>query len=815
MDSNDAERHILDTALGAITDGIDDFLDLFDHCMATTDLAAVAAEAGIHPDIYLFELLETSDRVHLGEDDRLVRLDVLSDDLVFTHRLTARELDRGSVDILPDLPAVDLGCDELQVPGGAVTFQFDLADFARFDDQGSFVGPPGWLDGFTAGDLVAFRRRGSNLVLEKIDIVGEGIAEAAALATAYTELTEVTQAGREPVELVEWAILDDPTLFRSPVRPLGELLAAAGLEVVGAYAGPAGEPWQSPPEALMDEIREDLRDTYHLESCCETALDEVTEAFTAFGLDEPVDVKSVNGALHHGPVAEAFLDWIDSFGTIASDPVGGFARMLATSGRADTAPALFVLARHLEARGEVLAAEEQLETAVRLDPRFGPAAAELAWYASDRGDAARTVSLLRGAGIGEDDPMLAFHAKLGGVTADVGRNDPCPCGSGRKYKVCHLGRPLLEPVDRMNWLLSKLTMFATRPRQLPALYDIADLAATGFPGQLGDRVSDPFVMELRLFEGGGVAEFLAERGVLLPDDERDLLELWTLARLALWEVVDSDGERRLTVRDTRSGDTIDVTEHSLARDFQPGDQLLARFVPAWDRTMATGVTLRLGTGRRESLMELLDTNPGVEDLAYWYASLFAPPVLQNRDGEELVACNARLRPVGSWEELGAVLDETYERDDPGTWRDVIDEGADRGIIRAVLTREGDELVVVTNSVERLDRVLDRLAEVTEVIDRTVDESSAAQALANVGEALPELPVPDEEILAQIQEELEARWLDEPVPALGGLTPREAAEDPTRREDLIGLLRSYDHIEMPEGALRLRPDVLRRHLGITE
>jgi uncharacterized protein YecA (UPF0149 family) len=22
------------------------------------------------------------------------------------------------------------------------------------------------------------------------------------------------------------------------------------------------------------------------------------------------------------------------------------------------------------------------------------------------------------------------------VTADVGRNDPCPCGSGKKYKKC-------------------------------------------------------------------------------------------------------------------------------------------------------------------------------------------------------------------------------------------------------------------------------------------------------------------------------------------------------------------------------------------
>ena len=25
---------------------------------------------------------------------------------------------------------------------------------------------------------------------------------------------------------------------------------------------------------------------------------------------------------------------------------------------------------------------------------------------------------------------------------DIGRNEPCPCGSGRKFKRCHLGKPL-------------------------------------------------------------------------------------------------------------------------------------------------------------------------------------------------------------------------------------------------------------------------------------------------------------------------------------------------------------------------------------
>jgi len=26
------------------------------------------------------------------------------------------------------------------------------------------------------------------------------------------------------------------------------------------------------------------------------------------------------------------------------------------------------------------------------------------------------------------------------MSSSVGRNDPCPCGSGKKYKHCHLGR---------------------------------------------------------------------------------------------------------------------------------------------------------------------------------------------------------------------------------------------------------------------------------------------------------------------------------------------------------------------------------------
>ncbi len=54
--------------------------------------------------------------------------------------------------------------------------------------------------------------------------------------------------------------------------------------------------------------------------------------------------------------------------------------------------------------------------------------------------------------------------------------------------------------------------------------------------------------------------------------------------------------------------------------------------------------------------------------------------------------------------------------------------------------------------------------------------------------------PDDPRLAAAFEEFirdyEIKWLDEPIPALDGHSPRQAADDPTRRGDLIKLLDSF-------------------------
>jgi preprotein translocase subunit SecA len=38
----------------------------------------------------------------------------------------------------------------------------------------------------------------------------------------------------------------------------------------------------------------------------------------------------------------------------------------------------------------------------------------------------------------KDDPFNEPLVPIRNTTPKIGRNDPCPCGSGKKYKKCHI-----------------------------------------------------------------------------------------------------------------------------------------------------------------------------------------------------------------------------------------------------------------------------------------------------------------------------------------------------------------------------------------
>ena len=68
-----------------------------------------------------------------------------------------------------------------------------------------------------------------------------------------------------------------------------------------------------------------------------------------------------------------------------------------------------------------------------------------------------------------------------------------------------------------------------------------------------------------------------------------------------------------------------------------------------------------------------------------------------------------------------------------------------------------------------------------------------------------------EALAEFTSDYENRWFEMELPALAGLTPRQAANDPTRREDLIRLLDSFAGFAQGPGTMS--PTRLRRALRL--
>ena len=95
----------------------------------------------------------------------------------------------------------------------------------------------------------------------------------------------------------------------------------------------------------------------------------------------------------------------------------------------------------LERIGDIDAAERELLAAESMDVDWPLPLFDLARIASDRGDVERGLALLRRAGAGPDHPLAELlEPYRAEPRPDIGRNEPCWCGSGRKYKKCHLGQ---------------------------------------------------------------------------------------------------------------------------------------------------------------------------------------------------------------------------------------------------------------------------------------------------------------------------------------------------------------------------------------
>jgi hypothetical protein len=180
-----------------------------------------------------------------------------------------------------------------------------------------------------------------------------------------------------------------------------------------------------------------------------------------------------------------------------------------------------------------------------------------------------------------------------------GRNDPCYCGSGKKYKQCHLRidtakeREEREQHEAARFLRLELPGFARDERfalefdkALPIYWNNYYVAENA--GQMSEfealRFLDWFVFDHRLENGSRIIDIYADEqaGSLTPM-QRSLLASWQGADPAsAYELLDYHGQT-LELRDVFNEELSEVFEASGRGNVEIGEVILIRLVPIFDQ----------------------------------------------------------------------------------------------------------------------------------------------------------------------------------------------------------------------------------------
>jgi tetratricopeptide (TPR) repeat protein len=457
----------------------------------------------------------------------------------------------------------------------------------------------------------------------------------------------------------------------------------------------------------------------------------------------------------------------------------------------------------------------------------------------------------------------------------VGRNDPCPCGSGKKFKKCCLLKespapPAGQPSAPDQRLRARLVEYVQR--SLPRA-DM-DRAMRDFFGEDFDFAQRTLVVseateeqwpaflewlihDFRLGTGETpIARFLAERGKSVPGEERGILEEWQDAIVGLHEVVDLEPGKSLTLRNVFDGRTFrvrevrgslsagrwDILTHRIIRvNGEPRLSGLGLAFRAADREkLLAHITARYDAFRREHPAATWDDFFRAEPLAIRrYAAKmqqeYRPPALYTPEGHPVLFGRLRYGVQDNERLMRSLLaapdfDETTAPDEPAGTRQFawlrtgpaerhVQEAAkpDHGMMvtsqrfddprrpgvtgLATLTVIGREMTAEALSAQRLAWLKARLAEVAgDVIQLRADvvEEPWRKLEAKRGSHPPARPaaaVPPEveaQLLGTVLHRHFTAWLDQPVPALDGQTPRAAARDARWRPKLIQLLREIEN-----------------------
>lgn len=417
----------------------------------------------------------------------------------------------------------------------------------------------------------------------------------------------------------------------------------------------------------------------------------------------------------------------------------------------------------------------------------------------------------------------------------TGRNDPCLCGSGKKYKKCCLLKeyaPVGIEESTKQRLVQDILAFVKKDYK-DLLDDAFSIFWEDFEPQDhldidGLQMADINFWEWVVFDwqphndGKTIIAHFLKAKKNLPELETSVLKIMNKAVISLYEAQEIIPEKGIVLKDLVLGGEYEVSEKTATRYVKKWDVFGTRLLKLDGRYIMTGCAYPYPVMHKERILGMIIDGYRVDKLDYpsitkrrylketsedfnfyWYDIIQNPvmPKLFTTTGEPMLFCKA-IYDIKDRDSaitgLKAVRGFQQEEDGGFIWVDKPDE--ERSTILGTIVEKDRRLVLECNCKERLTRGKEILLEsIPNAVTHRLDEyGDPAQAIKSHRER-PAKPddIPFElqqEVYTQFMQKHYESWLNDSIPALGGKTPMEAIKTKAGKAKVADLLKGIENTE---------------------
>ena len=437
----------------------------------------------------------------------------------------------------------------------------------------------------------------------------------------------------------------------------------------------------------------------------------------------------------------------------------------------------------------------------------------------------------------------------------MGRNDLCPCGSGKKHKKCCLkeaqshsfkamGLPRLFTQDARASAIQKLMRFASRP-EFDTYQDIGwSIFWEGFENLSEkeiQRVLDLpqteinfnawflFDFDMNIKDGKTIADFfMVQAGDHLSSGERAYLEKALQYHFRLYEVERVELDEGFQLKDLWTGRSYWVRERAATHCCVQWDLIATRLMDEGeDEWMIDASAFSYPPQAKPSLLKALQEaynqfqidSPDQNDVVFFkrigmllfsdmwlYWAFPPPPRFSTPEGNPITFTKSvfKILDVNLLKEaLEQHSDfEEIKQAEEYCWREEIPDG--HRTLAALKIKNG-RLILEALSEERAERgreLLERIAgsairyRITEYQDQA-QILRAAQDRDPLKKTKVKRGIPDEiqaELKKTFMDRHYRKWLDEHIPALDHKTPKDAVTLKDYRSRVVDLLKGMENME---------------------